>query len=321
MKDSLRFRFPNEAIQTYSGEVKPFDSEVQKEGFILTDFNLQETYYFAVSVDNDASEFHFLAEKPHVISKEAYLKEGSVFLKEIQDKKLSKAIYSRVKSVDFDEVKVIQLFEALCEKYPNALVYLLSSKVLGTWIGASPEVLLETDDLYMYTMALAGTKKSENIDWTEKEIIEQAFVTDYIVDTLKFIKVDDIHTVGPFDFHAGPVMHLRTDISAQLTETPIWEVAKALHPTPAVSGLPRAEAIDLIHRVEQHERSLYSGMIGFVSQSFTRMFVNLRCAQIQHQHIYLYLGGGYTANSVVENEWMETENKSRTLLDVVENLS
>jgi isochorismate synthase len=48
--------------------------------------------------------------------------------------------------------------------------------------------------------------------------------------------------------------------------------------------------------------------------------VNLRCAQITADRAYLFLGGGFTADSVVESEWQETENKARTLLNVIENL-
>jgi isochorismate synthase len=209
----------------------------------------------------------------------------------------------------------------LCDKYPNALVYLISSKLIGTWIGASPEVLLEAHDDYLFTMSLAGTKKvNANIEWTEKEIIEQELVTDFIADELKKMQVDSLEIIGPYDFEAGPVEHLRTDICAQIsTITPI-EIAQNLHPTPAVSGLPRTEAIALIKTLETHDRGLYTGMIGLISENTARLFVNLRCAQIQEKNTYLYIGGGFTAQSIPEMEWEETENKSQTLLNVMRNL-
>lgn len=320
MKDSLRFRFPGEGKQHYSGELKVFDPSVQKNGFIVTDFTIGCTYYFAVSAENDADQLFFSEKRPVVISKEEYLEAGTTFLNELRKEHMGKAIFSRIKEEDFESTKTEFLFDALCEQYPDALVYLLSSRQCGTWIGASPEVLLETDDHYMYTMALAGTKKNEAAEWTQKEVDEQQYVADFIVEELKECNVEDLHIVGPFDFHAGPVVHLRTDIAAQLNGSSIWEVAKKLHPTPAVSGLPRKEAIALIHRHEPHDRSLYSGMIGFLSDDFTRLFVNLRCGQIMQDKIYLYVGGGYTQLSDVEHEWQETENKSRTLLNVIEHL-
>ena len=96
------------------------------------------------------------------------------------------------------------------------------------------------------------------------------------------------------------------------------QIADKLHPTPAVSGLPQKEAIELIDSIEEHERSLYAGCIGVLGDR-TDLFVNLRCAQLIENEYFLYLGGGFTKDSIAKKEWQETENKSRTLLDILEN--
>jgi isochorismate synthase len=93
----------------------------------------------------------------------------------------------------------------------------------------------------------------------------------------------------------------------------------SLHPTPAVSGLPQKEAIEVIEQVEQHERTLYAGVIGVLDEQSSALFVNLRCAQVFENEVCLYVGGGHTAASNSNAEWVETENKAKTLLNVLQN--
>jgi isochorismate synthase len=92
---------------------------------------------------------------------------------------------------------------------------------------------------------------------------------------------------------------------------------KHLHPTPAVAGLPQKIAVQYLSALEQHERRLYSGIIGRMKEGQEQLFVNLRCAQILDNQLYAYVGGGFTADSDPEQEWQETENKSKTLLQLL----
>jgi isochorismate synthase len=161
-------------------------------------------------------------------------------------------------------------------------------------------------------------KANETSPWGEKERFEQQFVSDFIQDQLTELHVDSIIKDGPKDRVAGPVKHLETSFNFSLNGQKPIRIADKLHPTPAVSGLPQKEAIELIHSIEDHDRSLYTGCIGILGER-TDLFVNLRCAQLIDQHYFLYLGGGFTKDSIAEKEWLETENKSRTLLDILEN--
>ena len=89
-----------------------------------------------------------------------------------------------------------------------------------------------------------------------------------------------------------------------------------LHPTPAIAGLPIGEALNLISNTEIHSRKMYSGFLGRISEDRTDLYVNLRCCQVISNQAFLYLGGGFTKDSNSNSEWDETENKSKTLLDV-----
>lgn len=289
-------------------------------GFVVYSFDKNKSYLFVEDEESENARFHFCREAPDELSYTEYLDRAKEFKNEMLKRDLSKAIFSRVKYVH-KSVDAQQMFEVLCETYPNAFVYLISSSHFGTWIGASPEPLIQADDNKGCTVALAGTMRTdEKSDWTEKDKNEQYFVQTYIHDRLKSINIDPIFIDGPKEYVAGPVKHLQSVFNFGLNGNKPLEVAKRLHPTPAVSGLPQRSSVKLIYETENYKRSLYTGFLGEVSESDANLFVNLRCAQIFEDKVALYLGGGFTKDSDIEKEWMETENKSKTLLKVIENM-
>ncbi|MDG1334031.1 MAG: chorismate-binding protein [Crocinitomicaceae bacterium] len=291
----------------------PF-SEVSS-GFIVSNFDKSKAYVFK---EEEISFSRLPGERPNCYSKEDYLTKAEKFIDEIQQNNLSKAIFSRIKSYT-SEKREDEVFDALQKAYPSAFVYLISSEHFGTWIGATPETLITCDEQYGRTVSLAGTKRSNDTSpWGEKEKFEQQFVTDFIEDQLKSLSLASIKKDGPKDRIAGPVKHLETAFQFSIKGVDPITIADKLHPTPAVSGLPQKEAVDLINSLEDHDRSLYAGCIGIVGQQ-TQLFVNLRCAQFINKEYFLYLGGGFTKHSQAVKEWEETENKSRTMLDILEN--
>lgn len=315
MEDLLKYRFPNGRVVEKTGAFKSVVFSEVTEGFMVASFDKAEAFLFEEGESAVASKSF---SKPICYSQEEYVKKADLFVKEIRKRKLSKAIFSRVKE-QASSKSAEQLFEDLNKAYPKAFVYLISSGAFGTWLGATPETLVSCKNGMGRTISLAGTMKSDDhTKWGEKERFEQQFVSDFIEDQLKSLSLTSIEKDAPKDRIAGPVKHLETTFQFSLNNHRPIEIADQLHPTPAVSGLPQREAIALIQSVETHQRSLYAGCIGIVGEE-TNLFVNLRCAQVIDQAYFLYLGGGFTKDSVVEKEWQETENKSRTLLDILEN--
>jgi len=98
------------------------------------------------------------------------------------------------------------------------------------------------------------------------------------------------------------------------------ELVGALHPTPAVCGMPQQTAYEYILQIEAHDRKFYTGFLGpWQLNGQSELFVNLRCAEFDHTALHLFVGGGLTSSSVAESEWEETEYKSKTLLAIAEN--
>jgi isochorismate synthase len=249
---------------------------------------------------------------------------------------MQKVVLSCQKNIALQpDFEVITAFEKLCEAYPNAFVsavYLPQFSQI--WLGASPETLVSLDAEGIFkTVSLAGTQSAldnngqpipvRNAAWTHKEIEEQAFVSRYIIDCLKKIRVREFIEEGPKTVIAGNLMHLRTDYSIDSRAIHFPELGSVmlelLHPTSAVCGMPKSAAQAFILANEHYDRTFYSGFLGPVNvENTSALFVNLRCMKIENQTATLYAGAGITEDSIAEKEWQETELKCQTLLRVLE---
>lgn len=318
MGDVLHYRLPNQEKVELTGFFTEFTAEIPENSFIVSDFQGLTWYYFIPSSSD--SIIHSVNKPPLVISKENYIKQAYEIVQELNVTVLEKVVYSRIKEASIKTTDYKQLFDELCDRYPSTLVYLISSPKFGTWMGASPEQLITFEDGNGLTTALAGTKKSDDSTaWGNKEQTEQAIVTSYLLEQLHSLKIPIKTIDGPNEFQAGPVKHLKTTIQFSSTTIPPINIAMQLHPTPAVSGYPKQNALSYLSKIEAHNRSLYTGVIGIYGRNKAQLYVNLRCCQLQEDRAFIYLGGGFTKDSIPLKEWEETENKSKTLLNILQN--
>lgn len=245
--------------------------------------------------------------------------------KQIKAGNASKIIAARVikkkKPKDFNPV---ELFYALCKSYPQAFVSLVFTSGYGLWVGASPEVLVAVNNNQLTTYALAGTKantpENKKEGWGDKEKEEHAIVSRYIIKALQGVAKHEPVVKGPTAVTAGNLLHLRTTITYKPVAHAMWQKAvRALHPTPAVAGMPQKAATGFISRYEKNPRSFYSGYLGPVNlDGKIDIFVNLRCMRILKDKLAIYVGCGVTADSVPGDEWTESKIKSQTLLKVMD---
>jgi isochorismate synthase len=255
------------------------------------------------------------------VSKTAFCLWVEKAIEQIKEKSLSKVVLSRAVEVELkSNFKAFDLFSRLCAVYPNAFVSLVALPDIGTWIGASPELLLSVKDNRVSTEALAGTRPDSSIPdlpsikWGEKELKEQAIVSDFIRNCLSRQTVTDYSEHGPVTVRAGNLLHIQTKFNVKLSKEKDWEtvnqILSDLHPTPAVCGFPKKEALDFISAHENYKREFYAGFLGPVNISGqTQLHVNLRCMQLKSQSAILYAGAGITKESEPEKEWWETELK------------
>lgn len=253
--------------------------------------------------------------------KEAFIQLVNSGIQAISSGILEKIVPARTKILDlpegFDLGKTIL---KLINSYPNSFVNFFHIPNVGTWLGATPEVLIETKGDFFYTMALAGTQpaKGENpmksAAWTQKEIEEQALVSRYIVDCFKKIRLREYEEHGPKTVLAGNLLHLRSDFKVNMKATGFPQLGSVmldlLHPTSAVCGMPRKAAHEFLQENESFDRSFFAGFLGPVNiESETSIYVNLRTANFQENQVILFAGAGVTEDSDPEKEWEETEMK------------
>ena len=109
------------------------------------------------------------------------------------------------------------------------------------------------------------------------------------------------------------VQHLRSRVQGSLrTDIGDADVLCALHPTPAVAGLPPEQARSFIKQMEPFDRGWYAGPVGFVSRAETQFAVALRCGLLVEDVLRIYAGAGIVAGSEALREWQETELKLGT---------
>ena len=259
---------------------------------------------------------------------------------EIKKGTIDKVVLSRCLETSL-KAQPLDLFQNLLATYPNAFCYFWYHPKIGLWLGATPEILLKLSNRQLTTMSLAGTQKysgTENPKWGYKELEEQQMVTDYINNILEG-QVDQLRQTNTDTVRAGDLLHLRTKITAELNKENLEAVVKALHPTPAVCGMPKKKAQEFILANENYDREFYTGFLGELNlktekqrsnrrsnqenQAYrsitntTTLYVNLRCMQLKDDKAYIYVGGGITKDSDPEREWEETVAKSRTMLSIL----
>lgn len=245
-----------------------------------------------------------------------------------------KVVPSRKKIINLPaNFDIVDTFQKLCAAYPAAFVSVFSVPGVGTWIGASPEILVSTfpqdGGKIFRTVALAGTHvRKENhalkdTAWRQKEIEEQAMVSRYIINCFKKIRLREFEENGPKTVAAGNLLHLRTDLTVDMKATNFPELAsvmlRLLHPTSAVCGMPKEPALTFLQQQEGYDREYFSGFQGPVNiaPDELHIFVNLRCMQLLGSQAALYSGAGVTIDSDPIREWKETEAKMNTLLKVI----
>lgn len=230
-----------------------------------------------------------------------------------------KTVISRIISGIKPHISWGEVAARLFDRFPAHCCYIFSHPATGTWLGATPELLLrfDSESLDFDTMALAGTKHPGD-KWDNKNIEEQQMVADFIVDTLRHLS-SRINVGLTETLLSGNIEHLCTPISGKIRPgVKFRDIVSELSPTPALAGFPRSNALDEIAHTEKHSRRMYGGVLVLRQGPRTTGFVTLRCMQISGNHYSIYTGSGITAKSVAEAEWRETLDKATPLLETVD---
>ena len=277
-----------------------FLENFEEKGFVFAPFDANDfpfipLEYSDVFVENVNSKDFFVS---NVSSVTENLEEKNDFenlvakgIQAIKNNQFQKVVLSRKEEISVADFDVEVTFKRLATNYPTAFKYCFFHPKIGTWLGATPEQLLQTNGNALKTVALAGTQlnvENQEVIWQEKEKYEQQLVTDFIVGSLEDL-VKEITISSPYSVKAGNIWHIKTDISATAkNKNAFQKIIKSLHPTSAVCGLPKEVAKEFILEHENYDREFYAGFLGEMNIDLltfklqkTDLFVNLRCMKIE----------------------------------------
>lgn len=191
------------------------------------------------------------------------------------------------------------------------------------FLGATPEILVMKEGKRITSYAVAGTMKKCQEDKGNrlledpKNNEEHKIVVDYIADIMrkngKNIQVGNTELLALKNLY-----HLKTEINVENTTLNLVDWAKLLHPTPAMCGFPKGEAMNLINKFEKHDRGLFAAPIGIIEKNGDGIFVvGIRSALIDRNKLYAYAGCGIVKQSDCREEYEETNTKLRTILEAL----
>ncbi|MBF2065837.1 MAG: isochorismate synthase [Calothrix sp. C42_A2020_038] len=248
-------------------------------------------------------------------------------LKAIKTGQFSKIVLASALDVySTTSFNLLKSLSNLRQLHPNCYIFSTSNGKGQSFIGASPERLINVQERQLVTDALAGSaprgktpeedaKNANLLLQSQKERHEHSLVMDFI--TQQLLKLGLLpQVVAPRLRQLSNIQHLWTPIQAIVPASvhPLQIVAH-LHPTPAVAGSERDIAMNKIQQYETFERGLYAAPLGWVDADGNCEFiVGIRSALIDGNRARLYAGAGIVAGSDPEKELAEIQLKFQALL-------
>jgi len=255
------------------------------------------------------------------------------------------AAVDRIEAGELRKVVLAQALEARLERplsvpdaltrlsgtYPDCVRFLVEPEDgSASFFGATPEQLVGLRGRTVETGALAGTTgrgdTPEEDEWLAEELLaddknvhEHELVADAIRQQLAPF-ASSIQTGRRGIRRLATVQHIETPITAELAEDEhVLSLVEALHPTPAVGGLPPDEALATIRDTEPFERGWYAAPVGwFDAAGYGSFAVAIRSALARGDLATLFAGVGIVADSDPDREWDEVQLKYRPILDELE---
>ncbi len=244
---------------------------------------------------------------------------------------LEKVVLARKSELTFNhELKAEELLKQLRASNPNSFLFLFRPDAQNVFFGSTPERLYRRSGRQLQTEAVAGTRRrgrtaqedqqlKNDLLHCEKDLREHAYVVRSIERVLRRHSRELQKEAQIGILENARVQHLLLRFNARLKdEVGDTEILRDLHPTPAVGGVPREQAIERILQLEKFDRGWYAGPVGWIGQKGAEFAVGIRSALLQGRTIHLFAGAGIVQGSDPELEWRELENKIANFLKILD---
>lgn len=245
--------------------------------------------------------------------------------------RLNKVVLSRVCELRFRQnVNTDSALTFLNEHYPDCFRFLFEPIATHVFLGASPELLIDLRGQQISTMGLAGSERrgataaederlGQELLNSAKNQHEHRLVVDAIRSRLTPLCRELCVPSEAQLLKLSNIQHLYTPIQGILAQPQtIFDLVRLLHPTPALGGAPKEQALTFISRNEPVPRGWYGAPIGIVNRHLEGTFsVAIRSAVTDHERVWLHAGAGIVAASDPQKEWEETALKFRPILNAL----
>ena len=199
--------------------------------------------------------------------------------------------------------------------------FLVQPSERAAFMATTPERLYRREGRALSTEALAGTRPRTGDPEEDERLGQELLTLDKERREQEVVRKDlirNLHLLADtIDAEEQPVLlklerkqHLLSRITAHLRpDVRDADVVKALHPTPAVGGSPRANALRELTRLEPFSRGWYAAPVGVIGKESTEFSVAIRSGLVVDRTVNIYSGAGIVEGSVPSEEWQEIENK------------
>ena len=240
---------------------------------------------------------------------------------QLVDKGILKKIVlaTRIKIELKNKLNIIQILKKLKNNHPNTCRYLWKRNRKDIIFGASPEKLFSFSKPDLILEAIAGTVSndlnSNLLLESSKDVKEHKYVINYLIECLEVLKVNNYTKSALKVTSFGDISHLQTLISSKVDKICPFDLLRTLHPSPAVCGYPKKEAINWINTLESFSRGNYASPMGWVdSEGNTEFRVAIRGARYIDQSIEFTAGSGIVKGSISNKEIEEIKLKFKSLV-------
>lgn len=275
-----------------------------------------------------SSTFRLLETKE--ISPDNWKKTVDQVVNELKAGSLKKVVLARELRLIFDQdISAEIVLTRLLKEQRESFIFAFESEG-NCFIGASPERLVKKQGNDVYSTCLAGSiprGKTEEEDLIlgdtllkdQKNLVEHQFVVEMMKDAMEETCEKVILPDHPQLMKMRDIQHLYTPvIGKSKSNTSLLLFVERLHPTPALGGLPRKEALEKIRQVEELDRGFYAAPLGWMDYKESGEFaVSIRSALIQGKEASLFAGCGVVSDSDSESEYQETSLKFRPMLSAL----
>jgi menaquinone-specific isochorismate synthase len=255
-------------------------------------------------------------------------------LAQFTDLDLEKIVLARRSILTFNhDLQPQTLLQSLQPNNSHSYHFCFQINPTTAFVGTSPERLYHRQDRSLQTEAIAGTRQrgnsapldlalSEDLQNSPKDRHEHQLVVNnlqaILTELCDAVTIDRELTI----LKLNKVQHLYTQchgtLTANLTDA---DILPKLHPTPAVGGFPRDQALKLIQELEPFERGWYAAPVGWIGGDNAEFAVAIRSGLIDRDRLLLFAGAGIVRGSQSAEEWAEIENKIRHFTDLFTDLS